>query len=73
MKKRLRTGYSRMNADFRKEPARGIKAPTKNKTYQARDGLWYANYLTSPDARADFKAKRLKPNVKYPSHWGDDT
>lgn len=62
---------SKLMSKDRKEPVKGASAPTKGKTYQGRDGLYYANYLTSPDARADFKAGRLKPNVAYPKHWSE--
>jgi len=51
------------------EPAKGRANPSKTYTYQARNGLYYAGYLTTPDAREDFLAGRLKPTIKYPALW----
>jgi len=53
----------------RLEPAKGRTHASKAYTYQARNGLWYAEYLTSPDAREDYKNKKLKPLVTYPATW----
>jgi hypothetical protein len=58
------------NAKKRWAPAKGRAHPSKTYTYQARNGLWYAEYLTSPDAREDYKNKKFKALVKYPASWG---